>query len=412
MHTIQTIAARLIDQALAGQNLSDAFSRAASGLEPRERAQLLDLSHGTLRRLGWYRAALDRLVPKKLANPLVDRLLLVALYQLDATRAAPYAIVDNAVRAAEALDPRMKALVNGVLRNFQRRREELDTELARDAVAYWNHPDWWIAELQKAYPKQWKAALAAANAHPPMTVRVNRRRIAPDAYLAQLAEAGIEAVAEGGEALRLLKPVPVAELPGFFDGLCSVQDAGAQLAADWLELADGLRVLDACAAPGGKSGHILERADVALVALDNDEHRLGRVADNLKRLGLAATLKCGDAGRSDAWWDGVKFDRVLADVPCSASGVARRHPDIKWARRITDIGNFARQQAAIADSLWAVVAEGGKMLYATCSIFPAENNKQIDAFLRRHPDATLERATQLLPDDSHDGFYYALLGKA
>jgi 16S rRNA (cytosine967-C5)-methyltransferase len=214
-----------------------------------------------------------------------------------------------------------------------------------------------------------------------------------------------------GDAVRLVKPVPVDKLPGFAEGDVSVQDAGAQLAADWLEVADGMRVLDACAAPGGKTCHLLERAQLDLTAVDNDAHRLQRVQSNLTRLGLSARCLTGDASRPKAWWDGQMFDRVLADVPCSASGVARRHPDIKWTRRPTDIPSLGRQQGALADALWALVAPGGKMLYATCSIFPTENRRQIDAFLTRHVNAELERDIQLLPDENHDGFYYALIRK-
>jgi len=213
-------------------------------------------------------------------------------------------------------------------------------------------------------------------------------------------------------AITLTKPVPVDKLPGFAEGVVSVQDAGAQLAASWLEVKDGMRVLDACAAPGGKTGHLLEIADLDLTAVDVDTARLARVSSNLARLGLSAQTVTGDAARPATWWDGKPFDRVLADVPCSASGVVRRHPDIKWTRRPTDAQTFARQQIGFLDALWALVVPGGKMLYATCSIFPAENRRQIDNFLTRHVNASLERDIQLLPSEEHDGFYYALLCKA
>ncbi|PXX74071.1 16S rRNA (cytosine(967)-C(5))-methyltransferase RsmB [Rivihabitans pingtungensis] len=415
MQTIQTLAAHILDTVLSGKNLTDTLAtawRQHPALAPAERAAVMDITHGALRHYGWLRGALDKLLSRPLTDSHIDRLLIVALYQLEHTQAAPYAIVDHAVRVATAHEGgRLKGLTNAVLRNFQRRHDELAAALRREPTAFWNHPDWWVGAVQQAYPKDWKAILTASNQHPPMTVRVNRRRLSVADWLTRLQEAGLEGVVLEGDAVRLVKPVPVDKLPGFAEGDVSVQDAGAQLAADWLEVADGMRVLDACAAPGGKTCHLLERAQLDLTAVDNDAHRLQRVQSNLTRLGLSARCLTGDASRPKAWWDGQMFDRVLADVPCSASGVARRHPDIKWTRRPTDIPSLGRQQGALADALWALVAPGGKMLYATCSIFPTENRRQIDAFLTRHVNAELERDIQLLPDENHDGFYYALIRK-
>ena len=415
MQTIQTLAAHILDTVLSGKNLTDTLAtawRQHPALAPAERAAVMDITHGALRHYGWLRGALDKLLSRPLTDSHIDRLLIVALYQLEHTQAAPYAIVDHAVRVASAHEGgRLKGLTNAVLRNFQRRHDELAAALRREPTAFWNHPDWWVGAVQQAYPKDWKAILTASNQHPPMIVRVNRRRLSVADWLSRLQEAGLEGVVLEGDAVRLVKPVPVDKLPGFAEGDVSVQDAGAQLAADWLEVADGMRVLDACAAPGGKTCHLLERAQLDLTAVDNDAHRLQRVQSNLTRLGLSARCLTGDASRPKAWWDGQMFDRVLADVPCSASGVARRHPDIKWTRRPTDIPSLGRQQGALADALWALVAPGGKMLYATCSIFPTENRRQIDAFLTRHVNAELERDIQLLPDENHDGFYYALIRK-
>ena len=415
MQTIQTLAAHILDTVLSGKNLTDTLAtawRQHPALAPAERAAVMDITHGALRHYGWLRGALDKLLSRPLTDSHIDRLLIVALYQLEHTQAAPYAIVDHAVRVASAHEGgRLKGLTNAVLRNFQRRHDELAAALRREPTAFWNHPDWWVGAVQQAYPKDWKAILTASNQHPPMTVRVNRRRLSVADWLTRLQEAGLEGVVLEGDAVRLVKPVPVDKLPGFAEGDVSVQDAGAQLAADWLEVADGMRVLDACAAPGGKTCHLLERAQLNLTAVDNDANRLQRVQSNLTRLGLSARCLTGDASRPKAWWDGQMFDRVLADVPCSASGVARRHPDIKWTRRPTDIPSLGRQQGALADALWALVAPGGKMLYATCSIFPTENRRQVDAFLTRHVNAELERDIQLLPDENHDGFYYALIRK-
>ncbi|WP_277060700.1 16S rRNA (cytosine(967)-C(5))-methyltransferase RsmB [Rivihabitans pingtungensis] len=415
MQTIQTLAAHILDTVLSGKNLTDTLAtawRQHPALAPAERAAVMDITHGALRHYGWLRGALDKLLSRPLTDSRIDRLLIVALYQLEHTQAAPYAIVDHAVRVAAAHEGgRLKGLTNAVLRNFQRRHDELAAALRREPTAFWNHPDWWVGAVQQAYPKDWKAILTASNQHPPMTVRVNRRRLSVADWLTRLQEAGLDGVVLEGDAVRLVKPVPVDKLPGFAEGDVSVQDAGAQLAADWLDVAEGMRVLDACAAPGGKTCHLLERAQLDLTAVDNDAHRLQRVQSNLTRLGLSARCLTGDASRPKAWWDGQMFDRVLADVPCSASGVARRHPDIKWTRRPTDIPSLGRQQGALADALWALVAPGGKMLYATCSIFPTENRRQIDAFLTRHVNAELERDIQLLPDENHDGFYYALIRK-
>jgi 16S rRNA (cytosine967-C5)-methyltransferase len=251
-----------------------------------------------------------------------------------------------------------------------------------------------------------------------MTLRINPNRTSANDYLALLRENQIEASLLDRNSLRLTHPVTVDRLPHFFDGWVSVQDHGAQWAARLLDVRDGQRVLDACAAPGGKTGHILELADVELTALDADAERLKRVQQNLDRLASKATLLVGDAGQPQSWWDGRPFDRILADVPCSGSGVVRRHPDIKWLRRPEDFANFARQQAQIVDALWPLLAKGGKLLYATCSVFPAENAQQASAFASRHPDAErlplpepFPASGQLLPSMEHDGFYYALFRK-
>ena len=416
MQTIQKLAAQTLDTVLSGRNLTDTLAalwRQEPALTGPQRAAIMDICYGSLRHYGWLRGALDSLLSKPLADPFIDRLLIISLYQLLYSQTAAYAVVDHAVHVATAHDDgRLKALVNAILRNFQRRRAELTAALKREPVAFWNHPDWWIGVVQQTWPRDWKQILTVANQHPPMTLRVNVRRTTPEAYLATLTAADMSATLHTSGAITLTKPVPVDKLPGFAEGVVSVQDAGAQLAASWLEVKDGMRVLDACAAPGGKTGHLLEIADLDLTAVDVDTARLARVSSNLARLGLSAQTVTGDAARPATWWDGKPFDRVLADVPCSASGVVRRHPDIKWTRRPTDAQTFARQQIGFLDALWALVVPGGKMLYATCSIFPAENRRQIDNFLTRHVNASLERDIQLLPSEEHDGFYYALLCKA
>jgi 16S rRNA (cytosine967-C5)-methyltransferase len=276
--------------------------------------------------------------------------------------------------------------------------------------------------LRAQYPRHYAAILEACNTHPPLTLRVNCRRTSVADYLAELARHEITATQVGEYAVRIEHPVPVDRLPGFAAGLVSVQDAAAQYAAPLLDAQPGMRVLDACAAPGGKTTHLLERAELDLVAIDNDAVRLERVRQNLVRLQLDARLVAADVLALDTWWDGMPFARVLADVPCTATGVVRRHPDIKWLRRAADIRGFVSQQRALLDVLWRVLASGGKLLYATCSIFDEENSRQIEDFLAGHADArrlTLSEAIstdgtpegQLLPNNDHDGFFYALLQK-
>jgi 16S rRNA (cytosine967-C5)-methyltransferase len=315
-----------------------------------------------------------------------------------------------------------KGLVNAVLRGFLRRRAELRAASQRADTGRYSYPQWWVEKIRAQYPEQYAAVLEAGNRHAPLTLRVNTRRISRENYLARLTAEGITAAAFETQAVVLDKPMPVEKLPGFTEGLVSVQDASAQRAALLLDTHHGMRVLDACAAPGGKTAHLLELADITLTALDDSAERLTRVQSNLDRLGLAATTRCGDARDPAAWWDGTHFDRILADVPCSGSGVTRRHPDIKWLRRSSDIAKFAQTQQDIIDALWRLLAAGGKFLYVTCSVFREENHHQTARFLQRHPDAQLQPlpptdfapdlAGQILPDARHDGFYYALLLKA
>ncbi len=422
MQHIQIAASQVVQQVLSnGRNLNQVLEEALRGKSnwtPAQRAALQDLSYGTLRHYGQLRAVLLLLLHKPLSDERVRFLLLVALYQLAHGKSAQHAVVDHAVRAAQSQNPRVSGLANAVLRNFLRNRESLLEQAAQSPEGKYSHPQWWIDELRTQYGERSAAILEAGNQHPPLTLRVNQRRGRVDEYAALLAQQDISARRIEPDALQLDKPVAVDKLPGFFDGMVSVQDAGAQYAARLLDVHDGMRVLDACAAPGGKTAHILECAQAEMVAVDKDEKRLQRVAENLRRLALDAQLLAGDAAQPEAWWDGRPFQRILADVPCSASGVVRRHPDIKWLRRPEDIAGFAAQQLAILRALWRLLAQDGKLLYATCSVFQQENEQVIAAFLAQQPDArrlplTLPNHSegQLLPDDQHDGFFYALLHK-
>jgi 16S rRNA (cytosine967-C5)-methyltransferase len=400
-------AARLVARVAAGHSLAD---------EP-IRAGLLDLTHGTLRRYGRVQAIVAELSRRGPPDPLVQALLWCSLYALDSGRYAVYTVVDQAVRACTLLERRSaKGYVNGLLRSYLRERATLDARLRSDEQFQFQHPRWWLDLVRSAHPERWQSVLAAGNDHPPMALRVNTRRVQVAAYAERLAAAGMAARALGGEALLLERAVPVERLPGFGEGDVSVQDAGAQRAARLLDAGAGQRVLDACAAPGGKAAHLLERAEVALTALDIDAARCERIARNLERLSLAATIRAADCTDLKSWWDGVAFDRVLADVPCSSSGVARRHPDLKWLRRASDLPAFAARQAAILDALWQVLAPGGKLLYVTCSVFPQENEALVQAFLARaHGARALPlpdgEPQQWLPCAQHDGFYYALIQK-
>lgn len=409
---------RLAAGALAGV-LDDGRSLdrvlASLRLEGRSRAAVMDYSHNVLRHLGLLDFVLTRLLERPLRDAELRHLLYIGLYELLAETTPAYAAVNETVAAAPT---RARALVNAVLRNFQRRREALLAEAQTDPVARWNHPAWWIARLKAEYPQDWQAILEASNTHPPMTLRVNRRRTTLEDYQRRLAAAGMAAVQTGEWALTLARPVPVSELPGFAEGLVSVQDLGAQYAAGLLDCGDRMRVLDACAAPGGKTAHLLERHDLDLTALDLDPLRLQRVRDNLARLGLTAQVLSGDAGRPAQWWDGRPYDRILLDAPCSASGVVRRHPDGRWLKRADDTTTLAHRQGELLEALWPLLRPGGKLLYATCSLFRAENRDVVTAFLDHHPEAAEEPLMlpggshgQLLPDSHHDGFFYARLVK-
>lgn len=420
MRIAQRLAADAVGHVLAGRNLTgvlDSTFKSHPNITPQQRAVAQDLSYGALRYYGRVQSVLSQLLDKPLTHEGVHRLLLVALYQLLYDKASAHTVVNQAVEAAATFKKSWaKGLVNGVLRNYLRRVEEFAEVDAQNEVARFSYPQWWIDKLKSQYPEAWQSILESGNTHPPMSLRINLRKVTPQDYSATLS--GLEIAHEllGRQTVVLTKPLPVDQLPGFVDGVVSVQDYGAQFAAELLDVKPGMRVLDACCAPGGKTGHILELAEVEMVALDHDAERLQRVQSNLDRLQLNASLLAGDAANPETWWDGVPFDRILADVPCTASGIVRRHVDIKWLRREVDVHTFAAQQALILSSLWQLLAKGGKLLYATCSIFHEENQRQIDRFLEQHKDAAQLALThpqngQLIPCAQHDGFFYALLQK-
>jgi 16S rRNA (cytosine967-C5)-methyltransferase len=407
---------------------------ALAAVTPELRPGVQALSFEVLRSLGRAQG-LRQLLAKRSPPPLVDALLcsaLALLWRAESLSYDAFTLVNQAVECAKktpALQPQA-AFVNACLRRFLREREALVAQTEQDPVARWNHPLWWIKRLQADWPKQWQSLLAAADQHPPMTLRVNARHATPVRYLETLQAAGIAAELVGTYGVTLQTACPVQQLPGFAEGQVSVQDSAAQLAAPLLltslkPAGARLRVLDACAAPGGKTAHLLELSDAEVTALDMDPERCQRIHQTLQRLKLQAQVIAADAAQVSSWWDGQAFDAILLDAPCSASGIVRRHPDIRWLRRPGDIDQLAAIQARLLQQLWPLLTPGGRLLYCSCSVFRAEGELQVAGFLSRHADAKiLPSPGHLLPHGDHqfaaatdnpigdhDGFYYALLEK-
>lgn len=414
MGRAQGLAAQAVAAVDAGRNLNDVLAeiwQQHPQLAAAEKGALQDMAYGCLRQRGLLQQVLRQML-RTLPDAAIHSLLLVALYQLHATRNAPHAVVNEAVtHAGRIARGRYKNLVNAVLRRFLREHHTLLQAALHHEEARYNLPQWWLGYLRHHYPQHWQHIAEAYQQHPPMTLRINCRRSDAHAYCQTLADAGMQASILGSHTVRLHQPVPVQALPGFADGVVSVQDWGAQQAALMLQPQAGERIVDACAAPGGKSGHLRELADCRLTAIDVDAQRLLRIRDNLNRLGLNADLHVADAQQTNTWYDGHAYDAVLADVPCTASGVVRRHPDIKWLRQPHDARQTAEQQAPLLDALWQVLRPGGRMLLATCSIFVEENQQQLARFLARHADARCRETRILLPDPDQDGFFYALIDK-
>jgi len=414
-----------------GESATTALAGVAGELRPGAQALVFQ----ALRQLG--RAeALRKQLARRAPPPAADALLCCALALCWNEADAPYdafTLVDQAVEAAKRNpDTRAQAsFINACLRRFLRERGTLVAATDADPVARWNHPRWWIERLRKDHPQAWQRILGANNGQPPMALRVNARKSTPARVLADWAAMNIEAFRAGEHGLVLARPRPVQDIPGFAEGALSVQDAAAQLAAplllQGLQAPAGrpLRILDACAAPGGKTAHLLELADAEVTALDVDPQRCERIGQTLQRLGLQAAVVAADAGQPAAWWDGRPFDAILLDAPCTASGIVRRHPDVRWLRRESDIGQLAATQARLLAALWPLLAPGGQLLYCTCSVFRAEGEAQIQTFVAHNKDAVLRPAPGHLlpqsgangdavpdnPEGDHDGFFYALLGK-
>ncbi|MDE1463817.1 16S rRNA (cytosine(967)-C(5))-methyltransferase RsmB [Spartinivicinus poritis] len=428
---VRMVAAKAIKEVInQGQSLSQILPQFSQQVAPRDRSLLQELCYGTLR---WY-FRLSSCSKQLLSKPLKSKdadifaLILLGLYQLVYTRIPAHAAIGETVGACQLLKKNWaKGLVNGVLRQFQRQQQQLLEQADQTPETLTSHPDWLRELLIHHWPDHWPQIIEANNSHPPMTLRVNLSKITRDDFLSQCNEAGIEATPcqFAKSAVTLKQPVPVLKIPGFSEGLVSVQDEAAQLSATLLDLQPGQRVLDACAAPGGKTCHIIEtQPELAeVIALDVDGQRLGKVKENLHRLDLNCQVVEGDASKPLSWWDGREFDRILLDAPCSATGVIRRHPDIKLLRRPDDIDNLAVTQQSILTALWQLLKPGGRLVYATCSVIPEENAEVVLDFLENQADAALSpidtnwgidtgTGRQLLPQiNGHDGFFYACLLK-
>ena len=425
-------AAKAVNAVVAqGRSLDAVLGELDEQINPADRPLLKMLCYGTLRHHFRLRADLRKLLerPLKARDSVIESLLAIGIFQLIDTRIPDHAAVSMTVEAARLLRrPKYAGLINAVLRNFL--RQDIGRQEAGDDESRFNHPAWFIDALRADWPDDWQQILEANNERAPMWLRVNQNRTTTADYLDRLAQAddGHGVLSGFIHAIRLAKPVPVAELPGFADGDVSVQDAAAQIAAPWLLMGGGSRILDVCAAPGGKTGHLLELAspDSVLTAIELDPERLASIHENLERLRLDATVLAADASKPKEWWDGQPFDRILLDAPCSASGVIRRHPDIKLLRRASDIEALAGLQTRLLDALWPLLAPSGRLLYVTCSVLAAENDAVVGDFLARHSDAREDRVlpnynirdlmvektcgVQVMPGSQGlDGFYFACL---
>ncbi len=431
---VRAVAAEVIDAVVSGGKSLDAALLENEGRVAQKDCSLLRmLCFGTLRHHWCLQSWADQLLtrPLKRRDRVVRALLVVGLYQLVDTRIPDHAVVSQTVEATRQLRrPKLAGLMNACLRRFM--REEIGTSEPENEPASWNHPQWIIDCLKTDWPDDWQAILTANNARAPMWLRANAQRHSAAQYVKKLAGADIAAQLLPGvpDAVRLAEPVSVEDVPGFVDGDASVQDAAAQIAGRWLSTGLRGRVLDACAAPGGKTGHLLELGgdNVTLVAVDSDKTRLVSVSDNLARIGCDATIIAADASKPEEWWDEVPFDGILLDAPCSASGVIRRHPDIKLLRRESDLEGLSALQERLLRALWPLLVPGGRLLYATCSVIAAENEAVVGRFLKDHDDAfendvlpnnnirdLMRRRVcgyQILPGTADmDGFYYACLEK-
>ena len=422
MHESQRYAAIIIDKILGGTNLDIAFENVFRNVKSLEhKSQTKAITYGALRYMGQSKYLIKSLVRKKIENRLVESLIHVALFQLSHESHNDFTIVDQAVKAAKKIDLRKSNFVNAVLRNFLRNKDTLTKEFLEQEEGQFNYPIWWIQKLKKQYKSDWENILNIGNGHPPMTIRVNKRKIIMKEYKELLKENEISFIALANEGLILKDAKNIKDIPGFENGLFSVQDFGAQLASVLLDLKNDYLVLDACAAPGGKTTSMLENSNINLIALEKNTQRARKIIENLKRLKLEATVITQPLDNRNKWWNKKQFDRILLDVPCSASGIVRRHVDMKWLRRLSDLEKFADMQLDLLNNAWPLLKPQGKLLYVTCSIFKEENEEVILKFCDNRQDVKRGKLkfpkniqhvkNQLIPSKDHDGLYYEILEK-
>jgi len=423
MNHSQWLAAMIIEQVLLGKNLDKSFQLVLTKYknESDNLPQIKDMTYGAIRDLGKSTFYINKLVKNKIENQCIESLLHIVLFQINHARSNNFTLVNQAVDAAKKIDHKKSSFINAVLRNFLRNKDSLQKQLKENESAVYSYPKWWIEKVKKQYPKNWEDILNIGNKRPPLALRINLQKLKIEEYSKTLDEQGIDNTLISDECLIIKKPLDVNKIPGFLDGKVSVQDLGAQLAAHIIGLKKDQKVLDACSAPGGKACHMLELEKIELTAIESDKQRTLKIADNIKRQGFQANILNKKLDNLNEWWDKQYFDRILLDAPCSASGIVRRHVDIKWLRRINDFQNFADNQLALLMASWPMLKEGGKLLYVTCSIFEEENREVIEAFKIaltnvseidiKFPSNIKHIKNQVLPSDNHDGLFYALLQK-
>ena len=424
MNHSQWLSAMILERVLLGKNLDKSFDlifRKHNISKSDNLPQIKDMVYGAIRELGKSDFYINKLVSKKIENQCLQALLHIVLFQISNERSNDFTLVNQAVDAAKKIDHKKSAFINAVLRNFLRNKSDLQVQARENESASFSYPQWWINKVKEQYPTKWKDILDIGNKRPPLALRINLQKINMKDYSSILDDQGIEYKLIGAECLIINTPLVVDKIPGFFEGKISVQDYGAQLAAHLIDLEKGQTVLDACSAPGGKACHMLELSPIQLLAVESDEKRIIRIQENINRQGLTAKIKNEKIGNKNEWWDKKNFDRILLDVPCSASGIVRRHVDIKWLRRINDFEKFGDMQLDLLKSTWPMLKKKGKLLYVTCSIFHEENIDVIEKFKKysnniseldiKFPLNVEHIKNQVLPSNIHDGLFYALLQK-
>ena len=424
MNHSQWLAAMIVEQVLLGKNLDKSFDLILNNYNNSEidnLSQIKDMVYGAIRNLGKSNFYISKLVKKKIENQCLEALLHIVLFQITHERSNVFTLVNEAVEAAKKIDHKKSAFINAVLRNFLRKKDELEQELNEEESAVYSYPNWWIQKVKNEYPKNWKDILTIGNQRPPLALRINLKKIGVNEYSTILDEHEIIHTLVGGECLIINTPLGVDKIPGFLEGKVSVQDFGAQFAAHLIDIKKGHKVLDACSAPGGKACHMLELNSIELLAIESNKKRTTKIQENLDRQGFKAKVLNDKISSQNEWWDKEFFDRILLDVPCSASGIIRRHVDIKWLRRTSDFKSFGDNQLFLLKSAWPMLKENGKLLYVTCSIFEEENRDVIEKFKLgldnvselniNFPSNIVHIKNQILPSDNHDGLFYALLQK-